>query len=199
MDFQTLADLSELAAQAYDNDGTPVAGRLPEGWRSVDLGLSTDADGYFQRDFNGQAFVAADDATHQVALVFRGTEPATGVDEAVDLSILIGALGVAAAAFEDVVQAAEGYASGLGYSLLTAGHSLGGALAETIFTTHLGIAGGVGTGSPGLGPIPFLGPHSGDFVHVTRAEDPVGTYAPAAHPGITLTITDNEFSPLPTI
>jgi hypothetical protein len=95
MNLTTLRDLAQLSAQAYNTgtqvgarvsaDADPNVGRLSPGWRvlsAAHLGLSSlgqlltyAPNGYISAiGVLGRAFVAINDQTHQMALVFRGTE-----------------------------------------------------------------------------------------------------------------------------
>lgn len=209
MDFKTLDALSELSSLAYDRGSTLSSAfssdisneRLETGWRyltPLELGLAGDAhfDGHGYYDvLNSSAYVAINDTTHQLVLVFRGTDdPADWLVQNL-AEIPLGALNATLIFFTALINAVSDYAAtqaaiGNPLQLLTTGHSLGGALAELLFTENFNFNAGAGFGSPGMGPWLSL-THDSSFVHVGRPTDVVSDILPLAHVGIGINILDD--------
>jgi hypothetical protein len=189
VDIRTLSALAELTAQSYFT-ATHVSGRLPTGWRYVtptEMGMTLaiplfGPDGFYSPGvIFGQAYVAYNESTNQVALVFRGTDPPSWstlglsfISDAVlaDADIAVGALDGTLLQFLPLIAGVKAFAAALGATLLATGHSLGGALAELLIRTDADFNIGAGFGSPGL-PFESL-PGGQDFVHVSRDQDLVG-------------------------
>ena len=127
------------------------------------LDILVDGDGIFRNDspdFGGNLglpgenamFIARNDQTGQLAIVFRGTDnlgqdgilsyPGIGADN----------LYPELSAFDAVFTALSGYLSQLGasYQVVTTGHSLGGALAAEALNYYAFASLGYGFGSPGM-------------------------------------------------
>ncbi|MBL8544870.1 MAG: DNRLRE domain-containing protein [Hyphomonadaceae bacterium] len=159
-----------------------------------------DANGYFVGGAGASAFIAFNDATNQAVLVFRGTEGFVSLDSISDLQIAIGGVPEQFDSFTALIQGLHYFISdstgpGFGATALTAGHSLGGALAELFWASNPLFAGGVSTGSPGQLALGLDGiVNNSAFVHITRWEDAVGTYQLNQHNGITIGFADDNFS-----
>jgi Ca2+-binding RTX toxin-like protein len=113
-----------------------------------------------------------------------------------DISILRGQIPAQLQSFIPLLQGATSFINQFhpDATTYTAGHSLGGAIAEALWEHNQNtIAGGVGTESPGLAALDAA-PHSNAFVHVTRLQDAIGEFDISGHAGINLTIDDLQFS-----
>jgi Ca2+-binding RTX toxin-like protein len=205
LELSLLSDLSTFASFGYDN-GTDLNIRLSStlnagasaNWHVIDLGYGQDAHHYSAANGFGAFYLAYDDISSRSVLVFRGTDSFT--DLPADMAIFFGQLGPLSLLFENIVVAAKSFAAGVGAQLYITGHSLGGALAESLYQLNNGgsLVGGAGFGSPGIFP-PLIptGPNS-SFVHVTRTADAVGTYG-SYHYGKNVAIVDDNFSSATTI
>lgn len=187
--FHALGDFASLSYEAYAaNDGTKVCKRLPEGWTYNNLGFETDDQGYIHNGLGGEAYVAENSSTGEVALVFTGTDQPG--DWFFDLTILTETIDLALGAFYPLIKAVERHASDLGYKLAVTGHSLGGAMAEYLYATRSAFDEGAGIGSPGVGLFNF----DNSFVHVTREQDLIGRgfFILNSHIGPTFEINDDN-------
>lgn len=211
MHAHTLSSLASLTAQSYYTT-THLSTRMPEGWRYVshyELGLQSAVllfgpDGFYSPGvLFGQAYVAYNSQTNQVALVFRGTDPPEIFNPATwpaffsdfllaNVDIPSGRLGETLAQFNILIAAARTFAANNNSPLLATGHSLGGALAELLVRTDPDFNTGAAFGAPGL-PLNGLGGVN-DFVHVSREQDLVGTLFPQFHTGQSIWIDDRDFS-----
>ena len=220
IDFNLLAELAQLSYAAYDDAAHQlghIQGKIPTGWTALsasDLGLAGlssitltppglqefTSNGYFHfwtpTGLDVEAFAAVSGNT--VVIAFRGTEPnlSSGLisDLQTDFAIPLGSLSFALSGVSDFIDAVKNYVSTHpGYTLLTTGHSLGGALAEALKGDDGSIAGGAGFGSPGVSLFPHSGSDS-SFLHVTRESDKVGTLFDASHYGVTIALRGDGLS-----
>lgn len=238
MELRVLSDLTDLAVVAYDDPSGAVANRLPEGWQYVGpadassaVGLPMpatyvdssgatrsyfDNHGYFTtEDGSGKAFVAINHSTHEISVVFRGTDGWLAGDLSSNITIAIGNIATTASKFEVLVQAVKTLLSELettgSWKLLAAGHSLGGALAEWFVGNEPSFDGGVGIGSPSTINTSETPTLNSNFVHVTHLSDTVGMFDPFGgnlvggnvlgglnHIGPLLRIYDDDLGPEPT-
>src|SRR5215813_621369 len=198
-DATAVADLSQLSAAAQSAD--PGA-ELP-GWTVLHLALdpalvaadggAIDANGLFQNQ-NAAGFVARNDATGELAIVFRGTHFAPSLP-----GIVNGLEDVAEATFapdlhyqklQPLISAAIAYANDPANhvtSVAVTGHSLGGEMAELFATKGALGAGGLNLppeaisivtfGSPGVPPGRAAPATLQDrILHVFNTQDPVYTH-----------------------
>jgi len=198
-DAAAVADLSKLSVAAYAADpGAELAG-----WTVLQLALdpalvaadggAIDANGLFQNQ-NAAGFVARNNATGELAIVFRGTDFGSSPP-----GIVNGIEDFAEAAFapdshyqklQPLISAAIAYANDPGNhvtSVAVTGHSLGGEMAELFATKGDQGAGGlnlppgaitiVSFGAPGVPPGRAAPATLQDrILHVFNTQDPVYTH-----------------------
>lgn len=198
-DAAAVADLSTLSVAAYSAD----PGAALAGWTVLQLALdpalvaadggAIDANGLFQNQ-NAAGFVARNDATGELAIVFRGTDFSDSLP-----GILNGIQDYAEAAFapdahyqklQPLISAAIAYANDPANGVTkvsVTGHSLGGEMAELFATKGTQGAGGlalspeaisiVSFGAPGV-PAGRTAPTTlqDRILHVFNTQDPVYTH-----------------------
>jgi Ca2+-binding RTX toxin-like protein len=211
IDWRLAANLTQIAAgnANSDFDGTQsLTNGLPPNWRYLtysELGFGP-VSGPFSFNINDHTYsnaagtvgrVAINLTTHELVLSFRGTEPlgagGPGVDVLADITIPLGLLAANWGVSSNFIDAALAYATANGYTAYTAGHSLGGALAELTLQNRPQFAGGLGIGSPGQS---FASPRSGaDFLHIANTDDPVGQFDWANHLGTSMVLDDDNTIP----
>jgi Ca2+-binding RTX toxin-like protein len=231
--FATLADLAALSSAAYDestsppplpnhwsylthanlgNFNVPLFTLLPPGLRGFSSNniffnfvatVPISSPPYFY-PVNASGFAAVNDDTHQIAILFRGTEtddPLSFVsDFIVDLAIIKRSIDHILSGMDVFIDAVMRYANQHpSYSLLSAGHSLGGAIAEQLAGTtgqiH-NIDAGLSFGGPGFTILPPFGfSQNPNFVHIYHSNDPIGHFAlPLGHIGSEVEFNDNTLS-----
>jgi Ca2+-binding RTX toxin-like protein len=215
MDLQLLRTLSVLSVEAYE--GTTALGQrvLPTGWayaRPESLGFTfqrltllgsskiysrngmeaeVDGQDYFHFGSNA-AYVAVNAESHQIALVFRGTDSIP--DILTDISVIVGSFFVVLNSMSVVIDAVGDFAGSHTYAALTAGHSLGGGLAEALASRDLRFAGGLSLGGPGYAPLtPPNANTNADFVHVAHTGDAISNLIAGVHIGLGMHIDSPTF------
>ncbi|WP_310475484.1 pre-peptidase C-terminal domain-containing protein [Sandarakinorhabdus sp.] len=199
MGFAVLADLAALSVRAYEK--TPFENLpLPGNWKYLshkDLGnfelagVEIDENGYFVY-LGLQAYVAVESDKGLVSVVFRGTDSLLDLF-IVDLSLaFIDTAALAANKFTNLVSSAASYAQSNRFTLLTAGHSLGGLVAEGVAVKNANVFGGVSIGGPGLGIVPELSRNE-NFYLIRHDVDLVGKLFSFNHIGNTIILNDSTF------
>jgi len=207
MNFMTLAALGRLSDGAYFPD--PKAHWPSANWQlltSADLGVKLPPSGpltisgnYFKSADDVFAFVAYNATNQQIALVFRGTDPSDLKNWKLDvIKIPTGLLKSELELFSPLISAVKAFANSHNALLLSAGHSLGGAIAEVLYDTDAQFSGGAGFGSPSQ-PANSLALAMGrtGFVTVEREQDLVPKLVPLPRAGPVLAINDDDKPPDP--
>jgi hypothetical protein len=188
LDAYTLYTFSQLASDAYSSS-TPLAQRLPSGYTVADFGYGP---GYGHVDVSTQ-FFAAEIPGYRLVLSIRGTEQTS--DLVKDAFLAAGLTPAVVISLSPVVVAAKAYAAAHDEQLYITGQSLGGALAEYLYTVNPStFAGGVAFDSPGITSlgVQYSGYYDPNFVHFYRSDDLVGSYLPKGHIASEIAVLDDN-------